>query len=257
MKRADYIILFTSCVNPDGMIYTAVQDKEERLAEYQRSLEFYMSTVNARIVVVDNSGYGYDEMEKQYPDRLEILSFVGNKNKNRGKGYGEGEIIRYALANSEFLKEENCVVAKVSGRHLVNNIRQFERAYFFFSKIYKNLVFASIRETEKWVVSDFFFAPRSFFETLGSELEKVDDSAKYFFEHCQYDVLMEQKTKGTVSFAHFPFPLRQDGRSGLTGGPIHVHGSNIKFLIKSFIYMLRLDPMLYKFNKRFRERKSL
>lgn len=254
MKRADYTILFTSCVNPDGMIFTAVQDKEERLAEYQSALEFYLSTVKAKIVVVDNSGYEYNEIRQRYPDRLEILSFIGNQYKNRGKGYGEGEIIRYALTNSEFLKEGNCVVAKVSGRHLVSNIRQLERAYFFFSKIYKNLVFASIRETEKWVVSDFFYAPKPFFETLASELVNVDDSAKYFFEHCQYDVLMEQRNMGTVSFAHFPFPLRQKGRSGLTGGPIYVHGSSVKFVIKSIIYMLRLDPMIYKFNRKFRER---
>lgn len=39
----DVILLLTACINPNGMLYTAIQDTELRKKQYIESLTFYLT----------------------------------------------------------------------------------------------------------------------------------------------------------------------------------------------------------------------
>ena len=54
MKRR-YVILLTSCVNPNGMPFTALSDINVRKQQYLEALSFYVYNTSLPIVYVDNS----------------------------------------------------------------------------------------------------------------------------------------------------------------------------------------------------------
>lgn len=238
------VLLFTSCVTPGNMSFTVISDPGQRRAEYIDSLQYYLDNTNYRIVVVDNSGYTYDEFSDVDPSRLEILSFYGNDYpKGLGKGYGEGMIIRHAIENSVILKGYDGPVAKVSGRHMVQNIRLLTSWYSFVSLLCKKCFYAIVLECEKWVISDFFIAPLTFYKQLVIELVNVNDSRGYYFEHCLYDNMVSSRKMNSIRVLHMPLPLKQIGISGTTGKRLTMRGSAVKYMIKSIIYALRLDSV--------------
>lgn len=255
MKPRDMskVLIFTSCVTPGNMTYTAIVDPEFRRKEYVSSLQYYLSHTNYRIVVVDNSGYKYEELDGKFPDRLEILYFHGNDYKSElGKGYGEGLILKYAFDHSVFLRDYEGPVAKVSGRHQVMNINALTNVHSLCSIFSKKVFFAIVLECDKWIVSDFFIAPKSFYRALCESLQDVNDSKGYYFEHCLYDVVRHEREKGNVKPVHSPFPLEQNGFSGSTGRKLSKHGSTLKFMLKSILYSLGLDVIIDWYNEKIR-----
>ena len=105
MKRR-YVILLTSCVNPNGMPFTALSDINVRKQQYLDALRFYVNNTPLPIVYVDNSNVDikeYNVISNIVDDRLELLSFDGNHDKEHGKGYGELEIIDYAIKHSNII----------------------------------------------------------------------------------------------------------------------------------------------------------
>lgn len=124
-------LLITGCINPNreqGYLY--LKDTEERLRQYIDSILYYIrySTFH-KIVYCDNSNYQYDKLEqlyfecKKFDKKFEWLSFCGDSDKVVvcGKGYGEGEIIQYAIENSNLLSQSTAFF-KVTGRLKVLNI---------------------------------------------------------------------------------------------------------------------------------------
>ena len=88
-------ILLTGCINTGGMPFTWLTDTNERLKQYADAIHYYLETTNNEIVFCENSNtniFPLFENDKNN-DRLEILTFPGNKEKQKGKGYGEAEII--------------------------------------------------------------------------------------------------------------------------------------------------------------------
>ena len=50
------ILLLTGCINPNGMPFTALNNKEERQNQYVKALHFYLSQTSYPIVFTENSG---------------------------------------------------------------------------------------------------------------------------------------------------------------------------------------------------------
>ena len=129
------VILLTSCVNPNGMSKTALQDVGMRKQQYIEALRFYLQNTDLSIVFVENSGADFRDEFESFIDkgRLEYITFWGNDyDKKFGKGYGEAIIIRYALDNSEILKKADIVI-KITGRLKIDNIGKIIRHRFFLS----------------------------------------------------------------------------------------------------------------------------
>ena len=121
-----HIILLTSCVNPNGMPFTALSDINVRKQQYLDALRFYVNTTPLPIVYVDNSNVDikeYNVISNIVDDRLELLSFDGNHDKEHGKGYGELEIIDYAIKHSNIINSnKNVSIIKITGRLVIVNI---------------------------------------------------------------------------------------------------------------------------------------
>lgn len=165
-----------------------------------------------KLFFCDNSNYDYDFSKlKIISDKsgktIEFLKFEGDeKTSIFGKGYGEGEIIKYAIENSELLKNESCFY-KVTGRLIVKNFDLFS----YFNKNNKNIFFSP---TKKVVDTRFFKVEKSFYVNyLLDEYKKVNDSKGYYLEHVYYEKLKNLKPKLSKSFI---FP-NIAGVSGSTG----------------------------------------
>jgi hypothetical protein len=119
-------VLLTSC------IYIA--DYDVKLTDPTERINFTLESVEkwlriapgVRLVVCDSSGFDFSPLVKdKFPGtEIECLFFVADKNlvKYHGKGYGEGEIIRYALQHSDFLKQAD-FFAKCTAKLWVENFK--------------------------------------------------------------------------------------------------------------------------------------
>ncbi|HUX91538.1 MAG TPA: hypothetical protein VMV48_12715 [Gallionellaceae bacterium] len=120
-------VLLTSC------IYIAdhavkLTDPTERINYTLESIEKWLSIApGIRLIVCDSSGFDFAPAVKEKFSQadIECLFFVADKNlvQYHGKGYGEGEIIRYALQNSNHLKQSD-FFAKCTAKLWVENFKE-------------------------------------------------------------------------------------------------------------------------------------
>ena len=119
------ILLLTGCINPNGMPFTALNNKEERQNQYVEALHFYLSQTSYPIVFTENSGTDISILfQKEIESgRMEYITFMGNQEKERGKGYGECEILKYALKCSKLINNSpDSRIVKITGRLIIRNI---------------------------------------------------------------------------------------------------------------------------------------
>ena len=198
-------LLLTACVNPDGMIFTELQNPEIRKRQYIKALQFYLKETDFPIVFVENSGTDFSLLFKNYIDsgRLEFLCFNGNNyDRSRGKGYGEANIIEYALQNSSIIAECN-YVAKITGRLIIHNIQDLIPVFFIPCK---RLLFCDLsRGNEPFIRSMIFCADKAVLHDLCIAVKfSVNDSKGIYFEHILYKIFV---TKNVKSFPFAKIPI--------------------------------------------------
>lgn len=215
-KKKNTVLLLTSCINPGGMSYTVLQDKEERKSQYKKAIRFYLEHTKYRIVFCDNSGEDLKEMEEIFVDsRLELLSFHGNDyDKSLGKGYGEFGILQYAFQHSRFIKEATTVV-KITGRLIVNNLVEAiglqDIIYFYPNRfVYAEANAPGTSDSRCIAASKVFFL-----SVLGVSDNPINDSLGYYLEHYLYDSIKQLPTNYVVS--DYAIPLAICGISGTSG----------------------------------------
>jgi len=195
---------------------TAVNDDRERLEQYIAAIrKWIINTRISRIVVCDNSGFIYDrtsfeELGAAHGTEVEFLSFLGDqqKIKMQGKGYGEGEIIRYALENSQLLQQSTGFF-KVTGRVFITNYNRLSR-FVKADQAYFNL---GINASQgNYIDTRFYYCPVTFYKQyLLTAFEQVDDLGGYVLENAFHTAL-----KAAVYRRFFLAP-DFEGVSGSTG----------------------------------------
>lgn len=235
------ILFLTACINPKGMVNTAIQNVNIRRDQYYEALRFYIHNTDYRIVFVDNSGYdiSVDFIKYISEGRLEVITINNNNFDNKlGKGYGEGLIIYYGIYNSKFINH-NSIIIKVSGRHIVKNINQI----YFLTHIAhnsKSFVCCDINNKSKSGISDCFIATYDFFILFTSKyISLINESKSVWFEHALYKAITEFCLNN--EFIFLPLPLNQKGYSGSTGNkfsspPISRY---LKHTIKYILYYFK------------------
>lgn len=218
MKEISKILLLTACVNPDGMMYTALQRPEEREFQYLQALRWYLDNTDFRIVLCENSNYQLPEEFNSFigTGRLEYLTIDGNGSvdKERGKGLGEFLIIKHALQNSVLLKDADQII-KITGRLVFENIRELAGEINDGKTVYCNMV----RNKVSGVVrkSHIFAFPRYFLETYFTRFsDRINDSMSYYFENALFDACAQWIKDGFFA-KEFKKPLLISGISGSTG----------------------------------------
>ena len=179
-KRA--IVLLTSTINPNSMINLKRSDTNMRLIDYKTSLESWIEDPNVhQIIYCDNSNYSLSEfVQLDKSNKVEFLSFDGNKNKMKGKGFGELEILDYVIRNSKVLLESDIII-KVTGRLYVRNI---DHMLTRLDLIKSFDVICDLRSDLTWADTRLFICNKNFIrEFLLFFKEKIDEKEGHTFEH--------------------------------------------------------------------------
>ena len=129
------ILLLTATIRPKPQPELAVADPGERLNDYLRALEFYVTLLSAgvleRIVFIDNSGYDLRPLAERCPsEQIEFLTFYDlDYPVTFHRGYGEFRLVDTAFTRSATLSalEKTDMVWKVTGRYIVKNLARVIR----------------------------------------------------------------------------------------------------------------------------------
>ena len=212
-----HIILLTSCVNPNGMPFTALSDINVRKQQYLDALRFYVNNTPLPIVYVDNSNVDikeYNVISNIVDDRLELLSFDGNHDKEHGKGYGELEIIDYAIKHSNIINSnKNVSIIKITGRLVIVNIMTIINQLKYNILPTSNSVICSMNSDFSMADSRLLIAPLNFYKRLIENRMAINDSEGVYLEHVLCSLIKKQNLYAFHTF--FSEPQYQ----GVSGSP--------------------------------------
>ena len=212
-----HIILLTSCVNPNGMPFTALSDINVRKQQYLDALRFYVNNTPLPIVYVDNSNVDikeYNVISNIVDDRLEILSFDGNHDKEHGKGYGELEIIDYAIKHSNIINSnKNVSIIKITGRLVIVNIMTILNQLKYNILPSSNSLICSMNSDFAMADSRLLIAPLNFYKRLIENRMAINDSEGVYLEHVLCSLIKKQNLYAFHTFFSEP---QYQGVSGST-----------------------------------------
>lgn len=242
----NYVILLTACVNPGNMPHTSITNQDIRLQSYIDALEFYTNKINCPIVFVENSGVDISNFIEN-KENIEFITFKGNNfDKKKGKGYGEGEIIKYAFQNSKILKEcNNKLIIKITGRHIVNNIRTILQIDNILS-IGQERVVAHIHKKSRITNSAMFIGSKKFFiDYFLANINNIDESKHIWFEHALYNAMYQYSKDKKGKCVNIPIELHKTGKCGSTGSTFKKPNlkQHITCIIKFVLYKLNIKKL--------------
>ena len=233
------VILLTGCINPDGMAYTALNNTEERKAQYVNAIRYYLNKTNYSVVFAENSGTDISILFQDFIDsgRFECLSYMGNQNKEKGKGYGEAEIIEFAINNSRLIDEKS-IIAKITGRLIINNINRIIKP------LKKNTDFVSCQfhYDLKFADSRLVCATTAFYFHFLKHKEQINDSIGVYFEHILSLSVLNSNLR-YIPFSEEPLFI---GKSGTTGTTYQPSARSIK---NTLLYKCYSISQLIRINK--------
>lgn len=128
-------IILTSTVNVNlNKIFLSQIDKNERLNTYMKSIKQWLVNTNFNIVLVENSGYQFEELQEEkeiYKNRFEIISFVEQELEeaqylkyDNSKGTSELFSINYAFNHSEIIKNSIFII-KITARYYIPGLQEY------------------------------------------------------------------------------------------------------------------------------------
>jgi hypothetical protein len=130
------LLTMTVRVGNKSMIYQ--NNSEERIALYIKTIRQWLTKTKFHIVVVENSGYKFEELLTeldQYKDRFEIVSFNESTLpesrylvKITDKGFSEIFSINYAYNHSRLLQLSNFII-KITGRYYIPELEEYLKQY--------------------------------------------------------------------------------------------------------------------------------
>ena len=214
------ILLITTAVRAAPSVNVRVSDRERRLEYTLEGIgEWVARMPELRIVVCDGSNVDLTSTirEKWPTATIEVLHFQNNEKKvaRFGKGFGEGQIIKFALKKSKFLRNQP-VFMKCTGKLWVENIREV------LSGISGTNGFMIRQRPDEegqrkpfWVDTRFFVVGTAFFRRyLASAYRDVDITARHYIEHVYCERLVKIAPPRRLRFVVKP-EIR--GVSGSTG----------------------------------------
>ena len=210
--QKEIIILLTATITPGEMPNTLLNNPKDRLKQYCSSLDYYLNKTKCKILFVENSGTDISSFYKEYIDlkRLEIITFKGNNFlKSLGKGYGECLIIDHALNHSIFLKDNNTIVIKITGRLKVLNIN-----YFLKQCLIKDFDIAAESLAHfKYTDSRFFIASIKFLKYFLNNKNQISDKVGENFEDILKKTILNSMNE-SMNMLFFKQIVRIQGISG-------------------------------------------
>jgi hypothetical protein len=126
------VIILTATVRVGNKIPLHQVDYKERLNTYLKSINSWLNNTLFKIVVVENSGYKFEEISSE---RLEIISYdentleeVKHLKNNCDKGSSELFAINYAYKHSKFIQSCKFII-KITGRFFIPELENYLTNY--------------------------------------------------------------------------------------------------------------------------------
>lgn len=240
-------ILLTSCIYIADYAVKLI-DPTERISYTLESIEKWLHIApGASLVVCDSSGFDFSDLVKEkFPHHpIESLNFMADKSlvKYHGKGYGEGEIIRYALENSHYLKQAD-FFAKCTAKLWVENFNECLKEWnsLFLCKATFLRVFSIKKTVLDHIDTRFYFSSKEFYlKYLLNAHVNLGGTTGMSIEDSFRDVILINQMKGVI----FSTPPVIGGVGGGTGKYY-----NIKF---SKVIKEKIRLKLAKANPSFKE----
>lgn len=123
------ILLTCTCRVQDNITWLVQRNSSLRRDMYVINIKKWLKNTDFNIVVVENSGYKFNELNKYVSDRFEIISFDYSEidkddqkklKKMRSKGQHEVYSINYAYNKSKIIKKTEYLF-KLTGRYFIPN----------------------------------------------------------------------------------------------------------------------------------------
>ena len=129
-------IILTSTVNVNlNKIGIFQKDPTDRISTYLTSILQWINNTTFNIILVENSGYEFKELEAYKSDRIEIISFNENELlesnyliNNRSKGASEIFAINYAYTHSNIIKDSIFII-KITARFYIHNLKHYLKQF--------------------------------------------------------------------------------------------------------------------------------
>lgn len=161
------ILLTSSVIAMDSSV--VLKSQESRIFHTLESIGRWGEiSPNNQFVICDGSGFDFSPLLKEHFPNLNIESIYfmndGDLIKKHGKGYGEGEIIRYALEHSQFLKKTDWFV-KCTAKLWVNNFMSCLKQWNgeFVCKAFFANVFSFKATSLEYIDTRFYISKKSFY----------------------------------------------------------------------------------------------
>ena len=129
-------IILTSTVHVYNNIDCCYQkNPKNRIQTYLTSILQWLNYTNFNIILVENSGYNFNELDKEkqiFKNRFEFISMDENKIdnfiKSNNKGINEIFAINYLYKNSKLIHLSNFII-KVTGRFFIPELEEYLKNY--------------------------------------------------------------------------------------------------------------------------------
>lgn len=132
-------IILTTTINVQDVTFLYQVDPNSRIQSYLKSIKKWLYETDLNIVLVENSGYNFEELnieKENFKSRFEIISFDEKKIPEAeylqvyryGKGRHEIFSINYAYKFSSLLKMSNFII-KITGRFYIPEFESFLSGY--------------------------------------------------------------------------------------------------------------------------------
>ena len=127
-------IILTTTVSVQDKVYLFQTDKNERAQVYIRKIKQWLYESDFRIVVVENTGYTFEELNEEkekFKDRFEVISYIESEVPdadfligNPYKGASEIFSIDYACKMSRLCQAADFII-KITGRFFIPDLKNY------------------------------------------------------------------------------------------------------------------------------------
>lgn len=167
MNNLPPILLTSSALAMDRSVQ--LKDQNLRIFHTIESIKKWLAIwPEGEFVLCDGSGYDFSALIKsKFPDsKVECLFFKNDPNliDLHGKGFGEGEIIKYALEHSIFLRKSN-YFAKCTAKLWVENFFECLQEWneIFLCQAYFSNVFSLRKTSLEYIDTRFYVTDKRFY----------------------------------------------------------------------------------------------
>lgn len=237
--KDDVVLLMTGCIAADtNQPYHKLNDWNERLDQYVAAIDFYIKeSIFTKIVFCDNSNFkscvfnDFKIFAESVGKQFEYLTFMGDAEKysKGGKGYGEGEIIEYALNNSELICKAKSFV-KVTGRLKVKNSQKVFGCLNEGMNLFNRDIYSGRKgiDTRFYAVDTLFYKNKLLDKYHNCQIH--NKSIEFIF----WDFLITDKKSWRCTFAY-------PNVDGINGALSNNYSEESKFKIKLFSILCKFN----------------